>query len=140
MRDSAVAALYFCVLLVLLCTGTISSGQELDLRRIDRRIAKEPKYHFQPHYALLVFGPNAEHRSWLVVDGDGTEANSGRVLYLDRNGNGDLTEPGERIEFDADATAQIRMGGNGGHVGMNVFSLGRVAGIELNFRFWVRQK
>ncbi|HUE12824.1 MAG TPA: hypothetical protein VMR25_01560 [Planctomycetaceae bacterium] len=121
------------------CKGR-AGGEDVDLRRVDRKIAKEPKYHFQPHYALLVFGPNAEHRSWLVVDGDGTETNSGRVLYLDRNGNGDLTEPGERIEFDADATAQIRIGNNGGYVGMNVFSLGRVAGVELNFRLWVRQK
>ena len=59
---------------------------------------------------LLVFGPKAEHRSWLVVDGDGIEADSGRVLYLDRNGNGDLTEPGDRVELDAAATAKMKMG------------------------------
>jgi hypothetical protein len=36
-----------------------------------------------------VFGPKAASRVWLVIDGD--------VLYIDRNGNGDLTEPGECI-------------------------------------------
>jgi hypothetical protein len=32
---------------------------------------------------LAVFGPKADTRIWLVLDGD--------VLYVDRNGNGDLT-------------------------------------------------
>jgi WD40 repeat protein len=36
-----------------------------------------------------VFGPEAKSRVWLVEDGD--------VLYVDRNGNGDLTEPGDRV-------------------------------------------
>jgi hypothetical protein len=39
---------------------------------------------------LLVFGPEAKVRIWLVLDGD--------ALYVDRNGNGDLTEPGNRID------------------------------------------
>jgi RNA polymerase sigma factor (sigma-70 family) len=61
----------------------------VDLTKIDRTITKEPKYVSKPYYALLAFGPAAEKRVWLVLDGD--------VLYLDRNGNGDLTEEGERI-------------------------------------------
>jgi hypothetical protein len=36
-----------------------------------------------------VFGPEARRRIWLVHDGD--------TLYVDRNGNGDLTEEGEQI-------------------------------------------
>jgi len=61
-----------------------------DLTRIDRAIAKEPAYKSRsPTYCLLVFGPEAKTRVWLVLDGD--------VLYVDRNGNGDLTEEGERI-------------------------------------------
>src|SRR5262249_4307689 len=43
----------------------------------------------KPRYCLLVFGPEAKTRVWLVLDGD--------VLYVDRNGNGDLTEAGERM-------------------------------------------
>jgi RNA polymerase sigma factor (sigma-70 family) len=65
-----------------------------DLAKIDRRIRKEPKYQGKsPRYCLLVFGPKAKDRAWLVLDGD--------TLYVDRNGNGDLTEAGKRIEAPA---------------------------------------
>jgi hypothetical protein len=58
--------------------------------KIDRTIAKEPAYRTRtPKYGLLVFGPEGKDRVWLVLDGD--------TLYVDRNGNGDLTEPGERV-------------------------------------------
>ena len=66
------------------------SAEAVDLRKIDRSIRKEPVYTSNdPRYCLLVFGPEANVRVWLVMDGD--------VLYVDRNGNGDLTEPGERF-------------------------------------------
>jgi hypothetical protein len=61
----------------------------VDLKKIDRTIAKEPAYKSNPKYCLLVFGPEAKMRVWLVLDGD--------TLYADRNGNGDLTEEGERF-------------------------------------------
>jgi hypothetical protein len=65
-----------------------------DLKKIDRAIAKEPAYvSKQPRYCLLLFGPEATTRVWLVADGD--------FLYVDRNGNGDLSEPGERVRFSA---------------------------------------
>ncbi len=64
----------------------------VDLAKIDRSIRKEPVYQSkEPQYCLLVFGPEAKVRVWLVLDGD--------ALYLDRNG--DLTEPGKRIEPSA---------------------------------------
>jgi len=43
-----------------------------------------------PRYCLIVFGRDARTRMWVVVDD--------RRLFIDRNGNGDLTEPGEMIE------------------------------------------
>ena len=62
----------------------------VDLAKIDRSIRKEPVYESKaPQYCLLAFGPEATVRVWVVLDGD--------TLYVDRNGNGDLTEPGERI-------------------------------------------
>jgi hypothetical protein len=65
-----------------------------DFSKIDHRIAKEPVYETKtPKYCLLVFGPEAKHRVWLVLDGD--------TLYVDKNGNGDLTEEGERIKAPA---------------------------------------
>jgi hypothetical protein len=61
-----------------------------DLKRIERRIAEEPVYQTKtPRYCLLVFGEKAQQRVWLVEDGN--------ALFFDRNGNGDLTEPGERV-------------------------------------------
>lgn len=65
------------------------------LGTIKRVIAKEPAYQSKsPKYCLLVFGPEAEMRVWLVLDGD--------VLYVDRNANGDLTEQGERLAIHSD--------------------------------------
>src|SRR5262249_8147594 len=65
-----------------------------DLTKIERTIAKEPAYKSKPKYCLLVFGPEAKTRVWLVLDGD--------TLYVDRNGNGDLTETGERFVLALD--------------------------------------
>ena len=60
-----------------------------DLTKVDRRIVREPAYQSTPKYCLLVFGPEARTRVWLVQDG--------ATLYVDRNGNGDLTEAGEKV-------------------------------------------
>jgi hypothetical protein len=73
-------------------------GGQLD--KVDRTIQKEPIYRGKPKYCLLVLGPEARYRVWLVLDGD--------VLYVDRNGNSDLTEPGERFERTAQANNGIR--------------------------------
>ena len=73
------------LLLLGLCIP-LSFGQNIG--KIDRTIAKEPRYESKsPWYCLLLFGPEAKAKVWLVLDGD--------KLYVDRNGNGDLTEPGE---------------------------------------------
>jgi len=40
-----------------------------DLSKIDRTIGKEPAYQSKPKYCLLVFGPEAKTRVWLVFDG-----------------------------------------------------------------------
>jgi hypothetical protein len=72
-----------------------------DQDKIDRTLRKEPAYQSKnPRYGLLVFGMEGKTRVWVVFDsvpdplapGDAVD-----YLYVDRNGNGDLTEPGERI-------------------------------------------
>jgi hypothetical protein len=64
----------------------------VDLTTIDRRIAREPAYRSKaPKYCLLVFGPEARTRVWLVLDGD--------TLYVDRDGSGDLTQQGKAVPF-----------------------------------------
>jgi hypothetical protein len=73
-----------------LCGLTAEKPAEMavDLTKVERTIRKEPEYKSKaPRYCLLVFGPRADYRVWLVLDGD--------TLYVDRNGNGDLTEPGK---------------------------------------------
>jgi hypothetical protein len=78
-------------LVLLLTVVGIGSSQAaaLDPSKIDRTIAKEPTYRLKPQYCLLVCGPDAKTRVWVVLDGD--------ILYVDRNGDGDLTEEGKRV-------------------------------------------
>jgi hypothetical protein len=61
-----------------------------DLAKIDRKLVKEPAYASKPLYCLLVFGPQAKTRAWLVLDGD--------TLYIDRHADGDLTHPEDRLK------------------------------------------
>src|SRR5215813_14079219 len=64
------------------------AGSVLD--SVERMIAKEPEYTEAPKYSLLVLGPKAEAKVWMVEDG--------RKLYVDKNANGDLTDDGPPIE------------------------------------------
>jgi hypothetical protein len=74
-----------------LTTTSPASAAALDLSKIERTLRKEPAYQSKsPRYGLLVFGPKAEQRVWLVLDHD--------ALYVDVNGNGDLTEAGKRVK------------------------------------------
>src|SRR5262249_56425334 len=74
---------------LLVVGNTAVTAWGADLTKIDRTIAKEPAYKSKPQYCLLLFGPEAKTRVWLVRDGD--------VLYVDRNGTGGLTEDGGRV-------------------------------------------
>jgi hypothetical protein len=72
-----------------LLAGTTAAG-DVDLTKIDRAIRKEPAYTSKaPKYGLLVFGPEAKARVWLVLDGN--------TLYVDRNQDGDLTGADEKV-------------------------------------------
>lgn len=65
--------------------------QASGLAEVERTIRKEPSYEGKPRYCLLVFGTEAQARVWLVRAGD--------RLYVDKNGNGDLTEAGECVQM-----------------------------------------
>ncbi len=75
--------------LAALLTATFNvPAYAVDLTTIDRTLPKQPHYQSDsPRYCLLVFGAEARSRVWLVQDGD--------MLYVDENGNGDLTESNE---------------------------------------------
>ena len=83
--------------LIVLILSTVASAA-VDLSKIERKIAKEPAYRHKPKYCLLVLGPEAKTRVWLVQDGD--------TLYVDRNGNGDLTEANEKVTAEKSEDAE----------------------------------
>jgi hypothetical protein len=61
-----------------------------DYARLDRTIRTPPPgLSKDAKYALLVFGRKAKLRVWLIQDG--------KTLYLDRNGDGDLTAKDEKF-------------------------------------------
>jgi hypothetical protein len=77
---------------LMLLAWLVAPSFAVDLTKVDRTIVKEPSYKSKPKYCLLVFGPEAKTRVWLVQDGD--------TLYVDRDGNGDLTAPGKKVEAE----------------------------------------
>jgi hypothetical protein len=87
-----------CFGLLLVTAGDAGAADLPDLGKIDRRIVKEPAYKAeQPLYGLYVFGPEARTRVWAVLDKTRPDAADYDVLYFDRNADGDLTAPEERI-------------------------------------------
>ncbi len=107
-----------------------AAEQITDLTGINRTIQKEPIYRDTPRYALLAFGADAAQRAWLVIDGD-------NVAWIDRNGNGDLTDDGERVERDRSASDRIRPADSSSLAALHVFPIGEVAGATLSFHLWV---
>jgi hypothetical protein len=61
---------------LMLLAWLVAPSFAVDLTKVDRTIVKEPSYKSKPKYCLLVFGPEAKTRVWLVQDGD--------TLYVDR--------------------------------------------------------
>jgi len=107
-------------------------AEAADLSKVYRTIVKEPTYTSRPYYALVAFGPEAAKRVWLVLDGE--------VLYVDRNSNGDLTEAEERVELDFEAMKRVKFARPSAYKRMNIFNLGEIAGMRLQFDFWVRDE
>jgi hypothetical protein len=72
----------------------------VDYDKIDRSIRKEPRYAGKPEYALLLFGHEAGRRVWVVIDAE--------TVFVDRNGDGDLTAADERLgKIDDDKEIEI---------------------------------
>jgi hypothetical protein len=74
------------IFVMALCGQAASTAKPIT---IDRTLRREPVYPSKPQYCLLLFGPEAKTRVWLVA--------AGEAFYADRKGNGDLTEPGKRV-------------------------------------------
>src|SRR5581483_1394367 len=96
-RSLIMLALRFCSLLMVSVICSVASGA-VDLTTIERKLVREPAYRSKPRYCLLALGPEAKTRVWLVQDGD--------TLYVDRNGNGDLTEANEKVTAEKSEDAE----------------------------------
>lgn len=71
-----------------LVSSSLAAGND-ELSQIPRTIGKQPHYAGTPGYCLLLVGEPSPQRIWLVLDGD--------TLYVDRNADGDLTDPGKQV-------------------------------------------
>ncbi len=56
-------------------------------------IVREPVYHSTPKYTVLAIGPERRKMLWTVADLDSS------LVYVDFNGNGDLTETEEAVRL-----------------------------------------
>jgi hypothetical protein len=75
---------------LLLLGGLTAPAAASDLAKIDRTLFRAPDgLKGTARYCVLVFGKEAKTRVWLIMDD--------QHLYIDRNGNGDLTEANERL-------------------------------------------
>jgi hypothetical protein len=81
----------------------VSAFVAVDYAKVNRSIAREPKYLAEPRYALFIFDPRGEFRVWAVLDKSKADLPYYDVLYFDKNGNGDLTESGKRFVGRYDA-------------------------------------
>ena len=95
----------FFLSMVLFAIVNSPAAEPLDLSRSDRKITKEPEYTAkQPLYGLVVIGPDAKKRYWMVLDKSSADNEKYDVVYVDFNGNGDLTEPTEKVTAKSDGS------------------------------------
>lgn len=105
-----------CILAGLIAFAIGSGAQAADLAAVKRVILKEPAYEGKPGYCLFVFGKEATTRVWVVFDG--------KNLYVDRNGNGDLTDADEKVSGQNFTIDQIVAGEGTVQYQVRVFSRG----------------
>jgi hypothetical protein len=104
MRDARILCFGLTLGFLLVAIGFAKAADAPDLSKIDRRIVREPVYRAKHAlYGLYVFGPQAKTRVWAVLDKSGPDAADYDILYFDRNADGDLTAPEERIQGKSEA-------------------------------------
>lgn len=127
------------LLAVALLLLPVPLARATDLAKVERKIAREPAYQTKaPKYCLLVFGLDAKTRVWLVQDGD--------TLYVDRNGDGDLTGDRQRVKVKQQAAnyrsfevGDLKVGGLT-HTGLSVTQMKATPESIFNDREWERVK
>lgn len=69
---------------------------DFDYSKVDRKIARQPKFVAEPRYAMLLLG-DGKARIWMALDKTAGDAAHYNVLHFDRDADGNLGEEGERI-------------------------------------------
>jgi len=91
-------------LLALTALASVLLFQEpFDYTKVSRKIASEPKYTAAPRYALLLVGTEGKTRIWMAMDKSKAAGDLYDVFYLDRDGDGNLGEEGERVAAPVNA-------------------------------------
>jgi hypothetical protein len=87
--------------MIALALSLLAAGADappVDFAKIPRTIAKTPTFTSKkPLYALFLFGEKHDARVWAVLDQGRADKPDYDVLYLDLEGDGDLTQPTNRI-------------------------------------------
>jgi len=97
------------VLAGFLLVGPARSDELPDLAKLSRTIRKEPAYVSKsPLYGLAAFGAKGDQPMWMVLDKSKAEGKKYDVLYLDLNGDGNLTDSGERFTPDKDERFRLK--------------------------------
>jgi hypothetical protein len=126
--------------------GPAPAAEMPDLSKVDRALKKEPAYVCKkPLYGLAVLGPKADRKVWLVLDKSKPDAPRYDVLYVDRNADGDLTGPGERVttqgnKFDLGELADPATGVKHPEFAVNVLGDGAEPTVMISLRWRGRFK
>jgi hypothetical protein len=89
----------------------------IDFTKVDRTAKKLPKLSDEALYGIYLFGNDGETRVLAVLDKSAPRLEAPDVLWLDKNANGDLTEPGERITGGEPKLQGIYAGGRHFEIG-----------------------
>lgn len=71
--------------------------RDVDFKKLDRKVGKEPRYVAEPRYAWFLFGPDRKAMALAVLDKSDHKLDYYDVLYFDRDGDRDVTAAGERF-------------------------------------------
>ncbi len=102
------------------CAALPADVEPIDFAKIPRTLESEPTYVGEPRYGLFLLGEEGEHRVWAVLDKRDAEQDHYDVLYIDRDADGVLGEPGERVD------GKLKKDGEG-HVTAAAFAVGDVS-------------
>lgn len=106
------------------CSLLAQDESPLPLRQVSMSLMTEPTYFGTPRYTLVVIGKDLAKQHWIAIDD--------KNAYVDKNGNGDLTDEGEAIPIDK---TPVDSGPNH-EFRMQNFRIGMVAGHKLNLWVW----